>query len=213
MNWDDIQSALIGAWGNVAGTQLYFAIDLAAVVGITGFVTWIALMLRYGALIANLRKRLAAAEKRNVDFERQFATKTPADVAARFRQMEEHIATLPPRTLSDEQKRRLAQAANPPPSASYLAIVHDSMSPEVIRFAQDFVDAFRHATGWNLVEEAYPIPPETNGRGISVGLANRDSPTPTESLVLQALADADVPFETKPRVNRGADVEIVVSSR
>ena len=209
MGWVDIETALYGEWASIAGPRLYVGLGLAAAVA----AIWLLLNWRYSGVVNSLRTRLKSTEEQHRKFEREFPGKTPAEAAARLRQLEGYLASLSPRRLTDEQKRMIAQAGCPPGAASRVAIVHDSASKEVAAFARDFIDAFSATPGWNVIEEAYPMTRLTIGVGVAVGVGEKDDPSPTETLVMLALRDAGVGHDVVPRATPAADVEIIVSSR
>jgi hypothetical protein len=209
MGWVDIETALYGEWANIAGPRLDLGIGLAAAAA----AIWLLLNWRYSGVVNSLRARLKLAEERYSRFEQEFPGKTPAQAAARLRQLEGYLASLSPRRLTAEQKRMIAGAGSPPPTASRVAIVHDSVSTEVAVYARDFVEAFSATPGWNVIEESYPMTPLPIGVGVAVGLGDHGNPSPTEALVMLALRDAGVGHDLLPRATPAADVEIMVSSR
>ena len=208
MGWADIETILLGEWA-VFGRALYIIAGIAA----AGGAIWMLVNWRYGGIIASLRTRLRRAEERYRGFDREFPGKTAAEVAARVHRLERHLASLPPRRLTDGQKQAIVNVGSPPPTASTVAIVHDSKSPEVGRYARDFVDAFKATPGWNVVSELYPMPVNITTVGVAVCLADLANPTGVELLVQQALRDAEIEHDTLPRTTPGVDVEIIVSGR
>ncbi len=161
MDWTAVKTFLIAAWVSISGPRLY----LVAGLGAAACAIWLLLSGLERGVIASLRARLSLAEQRYRDFEREFAGRTPAQVGARFRQLEGYLASLPPRRLSDEQKRAIAEAGYPPLAASHLSILHDSISAETGRYARDLIEAFSAAHGWNLVDESYPMPSSCDQSG------------------------------------------------
>jgi hypothetical protein len=206
MWWADLQTDLLFEWTKNIGPLLYVVAGLAA--GLCAI--WLILSWTYGSVVSSLRTRLKRAEERDWAFQRVFPGKTPADVAARIRQLEDRLASLPPRRLTDEQLDAITKSGSPPPSSSRLAIVHDSVSGEVGRYAHDLVEAYSATPGWNVVEEAYPMPRHALAHGVGVGLADPVRPTPAEILVLEALRDAGIDYELVSKITHGADAEIVV---
>ena len=204
MNWAEIRAVIVGDWNSVTGASLYFVAGL----GVAGCVSW----LLQGGIISTLRTRLRRAEEQISAIEGEFAG-APHSQAARLKRLEAYIASLPPRRLDDAQRRAIAAAPCPPPEAPYLTVIHDATSPEVDRYARDFVEAFSAAPGWNVVDQPYPKMPHPPSLGIAIGIADPDRPTPTEQLVIAALGEAGVAYDLLPKSPHGADAEIVVSAR
>lgn len=209
VGWADIRTVLVGEWVSISGLRLNLVAGLVA----AALAIWLVVNWRYGGIVSSLRARLKLAEERNGAFEREFPGKTPAQAAARLRRLEAYMALLPARRLTDEQKRAIAGAGSPPADATRVAIVHDSVSAEVGRYARDIVEAYSATPGWNVVDDFYPMTPQPLAVGVAVGLADLANPTQTETLVLLAMRDAGIGHDILPRTTHGADVEIIVSAR
>jgi hypothetical protein len=205
----NLWTSILEAWARYSSPGLSFA---AAVGAITCGV-WLLLDWTNGAVVGSLRARLKRADDYKRSVEHILGGKTPDEAAARLGQLEAYLASLPPRSLNDDQKRAIQTAACPPPSAPYLTIVHETASAEADRYARDFVEAFSAAPGWNVVDEPYPMMPHHLSRGIAVGLSNPDDPTPTERLVLRALQDAGLGYDLMRKTSDGENAELIVSAR
>ncbi len=153
VGWANVQTVLLGEWASIAGPRLYILAGLGAAAG----AIWLVVHWRYDAVIVSLRARLKLAEERNRILDREFVGMTPAQTATRLRRLEALMASLPPRRLSSDQRRVIAEAGCPPAAASYLTVVHDKASAEAIRYARDFFEAFSAAPGWNVIDEFYSL--------------------------------------------------------
>ena len=209
MDWTEVRAVLIAAWTSVSGRYEMLAAGLLLAVGSI----WLLMHWRYGVLVATLRARLKRAEGEIRAFENAFGGETHAQAAARLKRLESYVVTLPPRRLGPEQWTMIVGTSAPPPAAPYLTVLFDAASDEARRFAQDFVEAFSAAPGWNVVGEAYPKMPHAPVLGVAVGLADPDRPTPTEQRVLGALEGAGVVFERLAKTPYGGDAEIIVAAR
>ncbi len=209
MGWADLKTDVLAEWARLSGPGLYVFAGLGA----AACAIWLLMNSRYASVISSLQGRLKRAEERWGAFEALLPGLSPAEAAARIRQLESYVAQLPPRRLDETQKKMIAAAGCPPADAPYLAIVHESASAEADRYARDFVDAFSKAAGWNVVNEPIAAGSRIATSGLSVGLADPERPTPTEQLVLGALRDAKVSFEIIARAAQGADAQIIVSTR
>jgi hypothetical protein len=209
MGWSSIQSLLLESWARISAPALILAIGL----GLSFFAIWLLMDWRYGVLVSSLRKRLKVAQAQITAHEDGLGGSTLAEVTARLKRAEHHLAMLPPRRLSEEQKLAISAADCPPHEAPRLIVIYDPASPEIDRYAHDFVDAFAAAPGWNVVDERYPRLPASPFPGIGVGVVDQGRLTRTEQLVIGALRDAGVAFEVMPRSLYGADAEIIVASR
>jgi hypothetical protein len=184
----------------------------AGVLGAVAIIGWLLGSWGSAAGIANLERRLASAEARERGLARLFHGRTPEEVAERVDALEARLAALPPRRLRDEQRKRLAEAGPPPPEASYLQVEFDRGSAETRRYAEDLVQGFQGAPGWNVVSRGLahmPLLPSD----VAVGLAEPGSPTPSENLVLTALAEAGIPHGRIKNTASGSHVQIIVATR
>lgn len=213
MTWTDVQSFLIGEWAGLLDPRWRTAINFAASLAAAGIAIWLIQSARYAVLIRSLKARLAVSEARQQEFDRAFGDRAPAVVAGRLRQLERLAETLPPRRLGKEQRAEIAAMGRPADGSTYLAIVHDSASPEAVRYARDFRDALSQAIGWNVIDEAYPMTDAPVTGGLSVGLTDPALPSATELLVITALQRAQLEFGIAARSTHGADVEIIVRPR
>ena len=209
MRWADVQAFLLGEWASIAGPSLYFAAGLAAAT----CAIWLLMNWRYGNIISSVGTRLSTAETRLKVYENAFRGATVAEAALRLKRLETYVAALPPRRLTEEQKRTIASIGCPPPGAPYVTVVHEGSSSEVRRYAHDFIEAFASAAGWNVVDHPYPMMPHPPSLGVAIGLADSLRPTPSELLVLVALRDAGIAYDILPKGPLAADVEIIVSAR
>jgi hypothetical protein len=208
MGWTDIRAVLLGDWAGVSAAGLYFAAGLA----LAACSTWLLTAWRYGDVVSTLRARLKLAEDKVRMVDDDFGGASHA-AAARLKRLESYLAALPPRRLDETQRRAIAAAPCPPAHAPYLTVVHDATSPEVDRYARDFVEAFSAAPGWNVVDQPFPKMPHPPCLGIAVGVSDPGNPTPTEQLVIAALAEAGVAYDLLTKTPHGADAQIVVSAR
>jgi hypothetical protein len=184
---------------------------LGIVVVVLG-IMWLLLQLIHGRTIAALEARVRIAEERSRTFSRIFRNQSAEDVAARMRALEARLEALPPRRLSDDQRRRLSSVDPPPPNATYLAIEYDSSHSETDRFAQDVIEAFMAAPGWNVVRRGNArLGRQTADVAVAVEVVG--SATPTETLIIRALTRAGIPFGMVQRTMAGMHAEIVIAPR
>lgn len=202
MRWDALRVFVTSPGG------LY----LAAIVVVVLAAMWLIVQLAHGRTIAALEARLRAAEARNRTFARAFNNQSAEEVAARLRALEARLEALPPRRLSDDQRKRLSSIDPPPPSATYLAIEYDSSHTETDRFAQDLIEAFMAAPGWNVVRRGNARLGRQSA-DVSVAVETVGSATPTETLIIRALTRAGIPFGMIQRTMAGMHAEIVVAPR
>jgi hypothetical protein len=209
MEWAHIEAVLLEAWPGGIGP----ALDLLVGFCVAASAIWLLLSWRYRDIVSTLRARLKAADDRVRAYEDGLGGLTPTEAALRLRRAEAYLASLPPRRLSEEQRRAIASGSCPPIDAPRLAVVYDPASGEIDRYAHDFVEAFAAAPGWNVVDERFPLLPRAPALGIGVGVADLGHPSPTEQLVIGALSDAGVAYDLVPRSLGAVDAEIVVSGR
>lgn len=173
---------------------------------------WLLVQVAHGRTIVALENRLRLAEERNRAFTRIFRNQSPDEVAARLRALEARLEALPPRRLSDDQRKRLSSIDPPPPNATYLAIEYDSSHGETDRFAQDLIEAFMAAPGWNVVRRGNArLGRQTADVAVAVEVVG--SATPTETLIIRALTRAGIPFGMIQRTMSGMHAEIVIAPR
>jgi hypothetical protein len=209
MEWAHLEAVLLESWPGGIRPVL----DLLVGFCIAASAVWLLLSWRYRDIVSTLRARLKAADAQVRAYEDGLGGLTPTEAASRLRRAEAYLASLPPRRLSEEQRRAIALASCPPVDAPRLAVIYDPASGEINRYAHDFVEAFAAAPGWNVVDERFPLLPRAPALGIGVGLADLGHPTPTEQLVIGALSDAGVAYDVVPRSLGTVDAEIVVSGR
>jgi hypothetical protein len=184
----------------------------AGVLGAVAIMSWLLASWASVGAIANLERRLSIAEARERGLARLFHGRTPEEVAERLGALEARLAALPPRRLADEQRKRLAEAGPPPAEASYLHVEFDRGSAETRRYAEDLVESFRRAPGWNVVSRALAhVPPLPSD--VAVGLIEPESPTASETHVLTALAEAGITHGRIKSTASGAHVQIIVATR
>jgi hypothetical protein len=209
MEWARIETILLAAWPG----SIRQGLDLLVGFCLVASAVWLLVSWRYRVTVATLRAKLKAADEQLKAYEVGLGGRSAAEAASTLRRAEAHLASLPPRRLSAEQRQAIASASCPPTDAPRLAIVYEAASGEVDRYAHDFVEAFVAAPGWNVVDERYPKLDASPFSGVAVGVLDPGQPTPTEQLVIGALRDAGVAYEVLPRSSYGADAELIVAGR
>jgi hypothetical protein len=208
MNWDSVRTFAYSEWASIAGPGLYIAAGfIAAVLAI-----WLVISWGHAAVISSQRRRLRILEEHEQTFARHFHGRSVEELAARLRTLEGYVASLPPRTLSAEQKMKLASMGAAPSDATYLAIEYDSSVAEAAQYAGAFIEAFASAPGWNVVNHPHPRMTRLPAP-ITVALVDPRNPSQAEQLLLAALGDARIEHGITRRTAQGMSAQLIISSR
>jgi len=183
---------------------------IASVLAMTGLV-YAAMRWRYGRVISHLEERVKFRDDRLAEYREKLHTGSPDEAKAKIDALENRLAQLQPRRLTDQQRCRLRDVARDAGNPYSIQIAYDVGCPDGQVFSGDFRAAFANA-GWRVTRTAVlggrEVP--TSGRGLQV--ADTKKLTSAELVVHNALVQAGIPHNVLLGGRHEDDVRLLVTA-
>jgi len=185
---------------------------IAAVI-VAGVVIWLAMDWRYSGIIANRDSEISALKTQIEGYRNVFNGAEPEQVLKKITALQNQIASfLPPRRLTESDKKKLSDQLRPIASELKELIVYSDTSSESRRYATDFLAVLRELE--LKPTSVLTLTVEENQEGLMVGLVDPKNPSPAATRFIEALKKADLKIHTtlwsapQPQSSRDFDLFI-----
>lgn len=193
MSWETILRALASEGAVIAAAPLSFA---AALLVASGLVFLIARWM-YSTVIAHKDARISSLEERvklrDDQLSDKFQSTPPDEAKALIAALQEQVAKLQPRGLTDAQKKAIASRVGPPDGSEWrLRVRWNGLAFDAEAYAEEFM-AILEQTGWKV----HGIREIGGGgeRGVILHVGDDKHLSSVELVLSEALTNAGIAFK------------------
>jgi hypothetical protein len=196
MQWEQVFQHLVAEAKAISAAPVSFVVAVL----IVGSVVFLIARWSYATVITHKDARLATIEERlrlrDDQISNKFQTTSPDEAKGLIAALQEQVAKLQPRRLTDTQRSAISQAARPPDDAKWsLSLTWVGTSSDAERYAQDFSQLLS-GIGWQL--NSARIIGSGSEEGVFLRVPDPSNLEPRASALARALKAAEIEFDVVP---------------